>query len=344
MARPTPNPEIREFILRNVANFPNDIGPVTAKQFGVSRQTVSAYLQRLVTEGLLTREGNTRARTYKLRPVVDITETVPVTPGMDDDFLWRTFLAPIMGTVQPNVADIIQYGVNEMFNNVIDHSGSDSCIFSYEQDYTTILVIIADYGVGIFEKIRQHFNLADRRQALVELSKGKLTSDPKRHSGEGIFFTSRMFDTFSIDSIDLFYARIRSRDQEWLIEVEESQTYHQGTSITMRIATNSTHTTQGTFERYVDDEHRFIKTHVPLNVARHEGEQLVSRSQARRLLSRMDRFAEVMLDFNGVATIGQPFADEVFRVFKNDHPNVRIVAVNTTPEVDRMIEHVLANA
>jgi hypothetical protein len=44
-----------------------------------------------------------------------------------------------------------------------------------------------DHGVGIFEKIMKHFNLADAREALLELSKGKLTSDPRNHSGEGIF-------------------------------------------------------------------------------------------------------------------------------------------------------------
>ena len=39
----------------------------------------------------------------------------------------------------------------------------------------------------------------DKRQALFELSKGKFTTDPSRHSGEGVFFTSRMFDDFEID-------------------------------------------------------------------------------------------------------------------------------------------------
>jgi len=36
------------------------------------------------------------------------------------------------------------------------------------------------------------------------LAKGKLTTDPKRHSGEGIFFSSRMFDEFDILSGGVF--------------------------------------------------------------------------------------------------------------------------------------------
>jgi hypothetical protein len=49
----------------------------------------------------------------------------------------------------------------------------------------------------------------------------------------------------------------------------------------------------------------------------YEGESLMSRSQARRLMNRFDRFSEVVLDFTGVNFIGQGFADEIFRVFAN---------------------------
>ena len=64
---------------------------------------------------------------------------------------------------------------------------------------------------------------------------------------------------------------------------------------------------------------------------------MMSRSQARRILARAERFKEVILDFTGVKEIGQGFADEVFRVFAKEHPDVNIVAVLTTPEIDRTI-------
>ena len=35
-------------------------------------------------------------------------------------------------------------------------------------------------------------DLSDERLASLELSKGKLTIEPRRHSGEGVFFTSRV--------------------------------------------------------------------------------------------------------------------------------------------------------
>lgn len=62
-----------------------------------------------------------------------------------------------------------------------------------------------------------------------------------------------------------------------------------------------------------------------------------SRSQAKRLLQRVDRFRRVGLDFAGVELIGQGFADKVFRVFANSHPEAALSAVNAVPAVHAMI-------
>ena len=99
-----------------------------------------------------------------------------------------------------------------MLNNVIDHSVSDDALISFRQNFCRISIDIMDSGVGIFEKIQKDFNLPDPRSALLELSKGKLTSDKSRHTGDGIFFTSRMFDVFEIRSGNLFYTRSRADD------------------------------------------------------------------------------------------------------------------------------------
>ena len=69
-------------------------------------------------------------------------------------------------------------------------------------------------------------------------------------------------------------------------------------------------------------------------------ENLVSRSQAKRLLARVDRFKEVILDFADVHSIGQAFADEIFRVFSSQHPDVRIRVVNANDNILKMIRRV----
>jgi anti-sigma regulatory factor (Ser/Thr protein kinase) len=342
MARPI-QPEIREFILETVKEHPLEIGKLVTQRFGVSRTTASNYLRRLVAEGLLLAGGKTNARTYSLRTLKEYSETIEINASVQEDVVWREEIKPLMSNIKPNVMGICQYGFNEMLNNVIDHSESKNCCFWYKQNYNEIEIGIRDYGIGIFEKIRRHFNLIDRRQALLELSKGKLTSDSSRHTGEGIFFTSRMFDKFTIYSLDLYYSRTRQIDADWMIESYTKDEELNGTMVVMRIAVNAPYTSQEVFAKYIDDEDRFAKTHVPLVLAKYEGEQLVSRSQARRLLARVERFAEVLLDFKNVQSIGQPFADEIFRVFQAEHPNISIYGINTTPEIDKMIRHAQAN-
>ena len=68
----------------------------------------------------------------------------------------------------------------------------------------------------------------------------------------------------------------------------------------------------------------------------------VSRSQARRVLADLDKFKTVILDFDRVPTIGQAFADEIFRVFKAKHPDMTITPVGANEAVAFMIARALA--
>ncbi len=70
----------------------------------------------------------------------------------------------------------------------------------------------------------------------------------------------------------------------------------------MLLANQSDRTPEDVFRRYAseEDDYGFTKTVVPVRLAREGSEQLVSRSQAKRLLARVDRFATVILDFSGV--------------------------------------------
>jgi STAS-like domain of unknown function (DUF4325) len=86
-----------------------------------------------------------------------------------------------------------------------------------------------------------------------------------------------------------------------------------------------------------DGDYSFDKTIVPVRLLSCGDDRLVSRSQAKRLLSRIDRFKVVVLDFAGVATVGQAFADEVFRVFRTKHPQVDLQTKNVSTAVRRMI-------
>jgi len=68
----------------------------------------------------------------------------------------------------------------------------------------------------------------------------------------------------------------------------------------------------------------------------------MSRSQAKRVVTRVEKFKTVMFDFTGIETIGQAFADEIFRVFANSHPEIELYPINANPDVQAMINRALA--
>ena len=333
--------EIREYILNQLSKHPSDITTITSKKFKKSRQTIINYLTQLSSEGLITSAGKTRACEYKLIDFIKKQFHEIVSSDIAEDVLWRANILPLMKGIKPNVIDICQYGFTEIVRNVFDHSQSKTFLYTITRNAVCIELDVFDHGVGIFNKIQRDFNLNDPRHALLELSKGKLSSDPERHSGEGIFFTSRMFDSFSIYSRPLFYSQ-ESKKDGWLLETGDSK--NKGTLVTMEISPYSTRKVQNVFDEFAPDKDSFgfTKTHVPIKLAKYEGEQLVSRSQARRLLARFERFSEVLLDFKGVTIIGQAFADEIFRVYQLEHPTIMIVWVNTNKDVEKMILRVRA--
>lgn len=62
-----------------------------------------------------------------------------------------------------------------------------------------------------------------------------------------------------------------------------------------------------------------------------------ARSQAKRILNRVDKFKTVILDFNGVDVIGQAFADEIFRVFARKNQQITLIPLNMAKEIEKMV-------
>jgi STAS-like domain of unknown function (DUF4325) len=83
---------------------------------------------------------------------------------------------------------------------------------------------------------------------------------------------------------------------------------------------------------------------VPVKLAQYGNDKLISRSQAKRVVARLDLFRTILFDFAGVPTIGQAFADEIFRVFAQEHPGIEIFPIHANSEVIRMIERVKAGS
>jgi len=161
-------------------------GTRLAQAVGVSRQVANGYLQALAREGLVDAEGTTRARVYALRTLSEVERRYP-RKGLQEDLVWRELIAPVVARLHENVRNIWHYASTEMINNAMDHSGAREVQVGVRQDALSTEALVADEGEGIFVKIQRALGLQDPREAILELAKGKLTTAPENHTGEGIF-------------------------------------------------------------------------------------------------------------------------------------------------------------
>jgi len=332
------SPDLHHSILIAIAEDAGNVAARLAIKSDVSRQTASAWLARLKKEGVITVSGVGRGVRYQLATLVHVKKSYP-RAGLREDRVWAEGIAPVLSDLPGNIRDIWHYAVTEMVNNAIDHSGSETVAVELVRDALNTTVYVADEGEGIFLKIQRAMNLYDPREAILELAKGKLTTDPAHHTGEGIFFSSKVMDAFDIHSGQLHFTH-----DEWGADILlERPANAPGTLILMRLANDCPRHLQDVFDQFAaPEEYTFAKTIVPVRLAQHEGEKLVSRSQSKRLTMRFERFQVVVLDFAGVEEIGQAFADEVFRVFGNAHPLTQLQPINLTPAVEKMVKRAMS--
>ena len=337
-----PGEVVRDFIVRNIGDHTDDIVAVTSAKFDCTPQAVHKHLKRLVEEGAITRAGARKTPGYKLAQLDTRTWHHELNGKLAEDVVWERDLLPHLQALPKNVLGIWSYAFTEMVNNVIDHSGGKKLTVRMNRTATTTEIEVADDGVGIFRKIQGELDLVDERLAIFELSKGKLTTDPKNHTGQGIFFSSRMMDEFIILSGGLHFDHQLGKAHDVLLERDNPRN---GTLVRMVLNNHTSRSTKKVFDAFSskDGDYTFNKTIVPVRLGKLASE-LVSRSQAKRLLARVDLFEVVIFDFAGVETIGQAFADEIFRVYARSHSGITMHPMNATKQVAEMIARAQAEA
>ena len=328
--------DVRKYILEHLGEHPNDIAKVAAAHLGITRQAINKHIQRLSSEHAIVEAGQTRNKAYKLATLAEWERAYTITPNLAEDVVWRSDVSKIIGDMAANVTGIWHYGFTEMFNNALDHSAGTTINLAIRRNAVDTEMVVQDNGVGIFKKIQTELGLLDERHTILELAKGKLTTDPRHHTGEGIFFSSRMFDQFDIRSGGVFFSHQFGAMDDWILERER---FRSGTFVWMKLNNHTLRTTTKIFDQYSSgDEYGFTKTVVPVNLARYGNENLISRSQAKRLLARVELFKKVVFDFKDVPTIGQAFADEIFRVFAASHPDIELIPIHDNSDVKRTID------
>lgn len=335
---------IRDAILRKVETDGEFTSDEICRELTVSRQAVHKQIRRLSEEGILEKVGSTRGAKYvKKDGIPAVTHRMRRTyalNGLREDEVHEEVevVLNLHSQVNVNAREIAAYAFTEILNNAIDHSRSVKVLVEVTLKPHDLVFIIRDYGIGIFENIKAKFNLPSHETALQELIKGKTTTAPDRHTGEGLFFTSRIADKLHIESHRLALLFDNKRKDVFT----EMIRYKRGTQVCFVISRNTRKKLSDSFDTYAGKEfdYQFSKTSVRVHLFSKDRTKYVSRSTARRLLHRLEQFQTIIIDFSGVKVIGQGFADEIFRVFPEKYPHVELKPVHTCEAVRAMIRHV----
>lgn len=317
---------------------------VRALKGDFSRQYVARHITQLVAEGKLIKQGATRGATYALpehaHALGERIHKRLAREGLKEHEVFDELQqqAPFLQQLPENLRSIFYYAFSEMLNNAIDHSQSKHVEVSVERRDGTLTFTVNDFGIGVFRNVMSQRKLKTELDAIQDLLKGKLTTQPKAHSGEGIFFTSRIADLFILESFG-YRLRVDNRLPDVFIEAVPAR--KQGTRVRFTIAANTEKHLNDVFAKYQTDptEYAFDTTEVRIKLYT-LGTIHISRSQARRVTAGLEKFKRVILDFDQVPTIGQAFADEIFRVFQSQHPDITLVPENANEPVQFMIGRV----
>lgn len=357
------NKETQERITRYLLEqIDKDVPNLSTKMmdtFSISDTTVRRYLRKLEDLSMISKNDKKQCR-YSLTSKDSVCHLQ--NKDLEEHIVYREYVYPLIEDLPENIKHIWIYAFTEMMNNAIEHSKSEDIYIRVIQNALYTEVAILDNGIGIFNNIINYIKNVRGDQitveeAITELFVGKLTTAEENHSGEGIFFTSRMMDEFFILSSNAVFTHNNISDfthSNFQNEAKQSgsstendiiQIGHTvGTFVLLKLSNHSNRTTEEVFDMYAPADLGFVKTSIPVKNTCCEFGYPVSRSQARRLCSRLNEFEEVTFDFNGVTNIGQAFVHEIFVVYKRNHPSLNMNVINANDVVSGMINRVTKTA
>ncbi|QNE21958.1 MerR family DNA-binding transcriptional regulator [Kribbella qitaiheensis] len=252
--------------------------------------------------------------------------------GLAEDRVWA-IVKPALDLPTGGPAEqILSYSFTEMLNNAIDHSGGRYVEVAAFATDAGLQIIIQDDGSGAFAHLADGLGLPDHFTAIQELTKGKRTTAPDRHTGEGIFFTSKAVDLFKLaaNGIDWTVDNLRNDQAVGMSEVA------QGTRVQLELDPATDRDLANLFREFTID-YEFSRSR-PVVKLFEFGLSFVSRSEAKRLLAGMEVFSEVDVDFTGVESVGQAFVDEMLRVWPKLHPDTVIIPTGMNSAVEFMVQ------
>ncbi len=329
---------VTPWITAAVLAHPQDLAQHLMQRLDIGRRRAGVLIRQLAAAQWLVAEGTPRKPAFRPGALRQVVMQYPLA-GLQEDLPWRRDFAPCFD-LPPTVRHLAQHAFTELLNNAVDHSGGSQVTVSLRQTPLHLQLLVSDDGCGLFERIAQSFAIDDPQLAMFELSKGKLTSQPERHSGHGLFFASRLADIFDVHANHAAFQHRGWGDEAWRAT---RPTPRRGTSIYLAIALDTPRTLDEVLRANSRDTagYGFERTRVPLKLLG-GSEMLMSRADARRVAARLTSFGQAEIDFSGIPAVGHGFADELFRVFRRGHPQVELLPTKMAPAVGAMVASIAA--
>ena len=340
--------KIKDHILKKIDEDKKDFIAKISDEFGISVTSVKRYIESEIANAHIIKDTyrtcgyslafSGRELSYDIRSIAE----------REDSILFREIL-PLINAGE-KAMQIWNYVLPEIISNAVNHSEGNTLSIYVRSNCLYTRVTVADNGVGLFKKVTQAMKSFGHRDpvtedALAELYKGKFTSQPEKYVGDGIFYSMHLLDKFAAISEGNVIRAGFEEDPSYLrshLLGYAMRPTDNGTVVVMQLENDTQRDASDVFGEYSAGEDGMIRTRIPVFEACADRNPL-TRSQAKRLCARLEGFDEVILDFGKTVIMGQGFADEVFRVFKNSNPEVKLTPVAMNPVVNGMYMHAVNN-
>ncbi|MBR3366130.1 DUF4325 domain-containing protein [Candidatus Saccharibacteria bacterium] len=302
------------------------------------RTYVSKLLAELIKEKKVASKKVGREVFYWVIAETIILEENLKLKNLDEELIWNKLRqnSSALSSLPEKTENALYFAFTEMLNNAIDHSNSGVGYVKIWYDKEKLYFIVRDKGIGIWNSLITKKHYENEVEAIQELLKGKVTTAPKWHSGEGIFWTSKIADRISFTSYG-YRLSIDNTINDFAIEALDKSERTIGTEVYFEISLHTKKSIEELFRSYSVDKSLAIEsTSIPVKLYK-EGDIWISRSQAKKILHGLEKYKKICLDFQGIKVIGQGFADEIFRVFSIHHPDIEIEAINMNDSVKLMV-------
>ena len=260
-------------------HHPDDLALQLEQAFTLGRRRARRLLDQMVALQWLHAEGTRRRPRFRPGPLRQVVRRYEL-PNVEEDLAWSRDFAPYFA-LPDAVLRLARHAFTELVNNAAEHSGGSQVTVSMRQTPTNMQLLVSDDGCGLFARLGTSHHLETPALAMLELGKGRLTSQPSRHTGRGLYFTARVADVLDLHANDAAFQHRGWQPHHWQPVRPAARG---GTSVFVAFSLDTARCLDAEMRAHSLDGagYGFERTRVALSLLGDAQQGLESRAQARR--------------------------------------------------------------